>query len=207
MKILKKVKSILSDIVPSISNNKVNKELKEKIESKDASLKEFCSIEWTSGEENNISLEDIKQLYEKEITRKNYMEEKAKINIIAITIAITLIIGAYDLCENLYNSFSSPAITWIIFAFFSIGVLYMISAGIISIQTIVNENVVYLLDDSDLGLEEDAIAKNTISYIQKNRIQNIVRNNNINTSYICIRNALICLFIVFIMSVLPINHL
>ena len=41
--------------------------------------------------------------------------------------------------------------------------------------------------------------------ITKNRTTNLIRNNTVFTSYECIRNSLVCLFVILLLSAAPIT--
>lgn len=56
----------------------------------------------------------------------------------------------------------------------------------------------FLLDRTDL--------RNVyVKCISKNRMQNIIRNNGIYTSYECIRNAFVCLFFILSVIIFPMS--
>jgi len=56
-----------------------------------------------------------------------------------------------------------------------------------------------------LGLNEEDRKKDIDLKIGLNRAQNTLRNNFVYTSYECIRNALICLFVVIVIAIIPVQ--
>ena len=83
----------------------------------------------------------------------------------------------------------------------------MTIAGYISISTLAAENIIHrpLIEDSSLS-EHDLKSK----YYLSNKLNidlNIKRNNYLYASYICIRNALILLIILFGIIAFPINSI
>ena len=207
--IITKWKQIINGIFPFKDNHKINNDLKKKmntIEIDDCLKKEYCLLCVAPIETRDIDVDSIQKIYDSEISRKSILEDKAKTNVIGITIAITLIMGAYGLCNNVYAKITEPFLKFIVFALFVAAALYMILAGIISIRTIVDENIVFMPENNGIGLSEENLREELDICIGKNRIQNIIRNNNIYTSYQYIKNALICLFIVLLISIFPITN-
>lgn len=203
-----KWKQILSEIIPTIDNCRTNNCLKKKlndIEVNDCIKKEYCLLSDSYIEKDQIDVDAIKKIYDLEISRKSNLEDKAKTNVIGITISITLIMGAYGLCNNVYSKIQEPQFNLFVFFLFAAAALYMISAGISSIRTIVDENIVYMPKNEGIGLSKEEFRDELDMCIGKNRIQNLIRNNNIYTSYQYIKNALICLFVVLLISIFPMN--
>lgn len=134
------------------------------------------------------------------------MEDKAKLNVAGITIAITLIMGSTGLLEVIYNKYNSVWFSWVMFALLICGVAYMLIAGIMTIKVLIDENEVYtvgIVKNTDETGNAKMEYKNAIN---KNAIKNLIRNNSVFTSYECIRNALACLFLLFIFVALPIRE-
>ena len=80
----------------------------------------------------------------------------------------------------------------------------MIVAGIMNIKVLVAENIVYTVP-LDTSEENKRSAYNI--YTGKNWAQNLIRNNYVFTAYECIRNALIGLFLIMAIAVMPISYL
>ena len=88
----------------------------------------------------------------------------------------------------------------LIFALALLAIIYMLVAGIMSIQVLIKENVLY-----PISLPERA-QKDKSSFYKKTQLnikQNLIRNNIIYASYQSIRNSAICLVIIFILAILP----
>jgi hypothetical protein len=145
----------------------------------------------------------LKQQYSNTIIVKDKLEDKAKSNIIAVTISITLILGASNLLSSIYSKFPYVGIHWISFILFVLAVIYMIIAGVLSIRVLMNENIVYTISLENYTLDETDLRQEYDTCTVANINQNLIRNNGVNTSYECIRNALICLFAIAVMVVFP----
>jgi hypothetical protein len=190
------MKKIFVLIFPFVHNHIVNKKLRTEQGKYDNQLSKIKNSD-------TISIDIIKQKYSESIATKDKLEDKAKSNIVAVTISITLILGASSLLNGIYTKFPYASICWVSFILFVLAVIYMIIAGVTSISILVNENIVYTIplesyasDGVDLRKEYDTCTVANVS-------QNLIRNNGVSTSYECIRNALICLFAIAVMIVFP----
>ena len=180
---------MLGEIIPVIDAIRANKKLKEKNKAQNIEVPE------------NIADIDIKYLeedYKNTVGAKNRFEDKAKTNIAALTIAITLILNLSKMIETISDKFDIPAIHIFIFVLAVLAIIYMLMAGIMSIQVLIKENLVYAIPLPDKENKE-LIYTNT----QLNTNQNLIRNNIIYSAYRSIRNSVFCLVIIFISAILP----
>ena len=189
------IKSIFNCVFPFFDNYKINKKVK-----KD-NTNIFSYIE----NSEKISLEKIEEQYNDSLSDKSKLEDKAKTSIVGITITITLILSISNVLNGIVDKYNSKPITWIAFFLALLSVVYMVGAGILAIKVLVNENIAYKINIKNLS-NDKKLRKDYECCISKNRNQNIVRNNNIYTSYECIRNSIVCLLIIFIMLSLPISN-
>lgn len=189
------IKSIFNYVFPFFDNYKINKKVK-----KD-NTNIFSYIE----NSEKISLEKIEEQYNDSLYDKSKLEDKAKTSVVGITITITLILSVSNVLNGIVDKYNSKPITWIAFFLALLSVVYMVSAGILAIKVLVNENIAYKINIKNLS-NDKKLRKDYECCISKNRNQNVVRNNNIYTSYECIRNSIVCLLIIFIMLSLPISN-
>ena len=80
------LKKVFEQILPTISYIKANRTLKEKIENPDCQSNSSYKANF-----DQISIDSFRQKYLEAFDTKNKFEDKAKTNVIGITIAITLI--------------------------------------------------------------------------------------------------------------------
>lgn len=183
---------------PIIANKNDNDKLREKL-----SLKYPQSILDDIYNSDSISIDTLKGIYDDTMHTKDRLEDKAKINIVGITIAITLIMGASNILTAIYEKYPYPLFSGIVSILFVFAVAYLFIAGILAIKVFVDENRIYVINLSSFATGETALREDYGECISQNQKQNLIRNNNIYTSYECIRNALICLFVVLVLSVIP----
>lgn len=152
---------------------------------------------------NVISTDILKQQYSDALLIKDKLEDKAKSNIVAVTISITLILGASNLLNSIYSKFSYASICWVSFILFVFALIYMIIAGVLSIRVLINENIIYTISLEKYAQDEKSLHQEYDTCTEANINQNLIRNNGVYASYGCIRNALICLFVIAVMAVFP----
>ena len=147
----------------------------------------------------------LNDLYEREFSRKDKFEDKAKTNVAAVTIFVTLIMGSYTLIDNIAKKYPTVIVSLIASSLFLIAVIYMFLAGYNAFYIISEVNIVYR---RRIGVKkEENIKKGYIKNTCYNRVINLIRNNYISVSYACLKNALICLLLVMLISVFPYNIL
>lgn len=152
---------------------------------------------------NDDKLDKIEELYDETFKAKEKIEDKAKTNIIGISISITLIMGASGMLSTLNNKYPVSVLQWTAFVLMLAAIIYMLSAGILVVKILTNENEVYKVELKSVGLGGDVLEKDYAKCILQNQNKNLIRNNNLFTSYECIRNSLVCLFIIVVMAIIP----
>ncbi len=183
-------------IFPFIENYIANKEVRKKRDKYSDRLNKINNSD-------SITIEVLKQKYGDSLFVKDKLEDKAKSNVVAITISITLILGASSLLNSVYSKFSFACMRWIVFAIFITALVYIIIAGILSIRVIINENMISTVMLNKHALDEKHLRQEYDKCTESNEYQNIIRNNGVYSSYGCMRNALVCLFIIAVLAVIP----
>lgn len=150
-----------------------------------------------------IDEKDLNDLYEREFSRKDKFEDKAKTNIAAVTIFVTLIMGSYTLIDNIAKKYPFVIVSLIASFIFLVAVIYMFLAGYNAFYIISEINIVHR---RRIGVQEkENIRKEYIENTCYNRAVNLIRNNYISTSYACLKNALVCLLLVMVIGIFPYN--
>lgn len=198
---------IVDIIFPFYANWKAEKIIKTQMFPQNEQGEDTVSTGILKGIENpnNISTETLKELYNDTFKTKDKLEDKAKINIIGITVSVSLIVGATGLLSSINTKFENSLIALCTSALLLIAsVAYTILSGWLVIHMVIDENETY-----NVGIiEKTKVEKLRDDYdkcIAQNQRKNIIRNNYIFASYACIRNALVCLFIIFLFIVIPNN--
>lgn len=198
---------VIDLVFPMISNYQVNADLRKKIHPKDENGQDIEPESILSYIENSdlINLDILKGWYDETFKAKEKIEDKAKTNIIGISISITLIMGASGILSVLNNKYLSPAVSWVAFVLIVVSIIYMLTAGILIIRLLTNENEIYMVTLSELASGGEILRDQYGKRISQNQNKNVIRNNYLFTSYECIRNSLVCLFVILILTTIPIN--
>ena len=154
---------------------------------------------------SNISTEKLKELYDGTFKIKEKLEDKAKTNIIGITISVSLIVGSTGLLSSINTKYENLFVTSCAIAFLIASVTYMIISGWLVIHMMIDENEIYNVRLSSVAKNEGALRDDYDKCIAQNQSKNIIRNNYVFSSYACIRNSLVCLFALFLFIVIPNN--
>lgn len=184
-----KIKQVLGQIIPSIMAFSANCEIHKK--------KDKINIP------NNISEESFAELsndYNESLNSKNRFEDKAKTILASLTIAITLVLNLSTLIDRIINKVPYEWQKGFVFALAVLSIVYMLSAGLLSIKVLIKENIVF-----NISLEDRTNKNKTAFYeaTQCNIYQNLIRNNIMYAAYLSIRNSVICLMILFYCSICP----
>lgn len=204
-----KIISIVTDLLfPMAANWQDNKKLRDAIKTQndDGSGNPVESIFSTVEKPDDLEIDILERLYNDTLKAKDKIEEKAKTNIIGVSISITLIMGASGMLSALNEKFQNSWFAWAAFFLMLAAVTYMISAGILVIRLLTNENEVYTLDLNSFSPGSNSLLRKQYdTCIILNRHKNIIRNNYLFTSYECIRNSFVCLFAILILTTIPLS--
>lgn len=193
---------IIEALFPMFCNRKTNRILKERIKNYNSQ-----NVGDISEDIKNLSKDEYKSIFAEIINTKNTFEDKAKTNIIGVTITISLITGSIGLFDRINKCFLGVWMQWLTFAMYVVAVAYMLIAGIQAIRILCDYNIVFSEPRLGDNISPEEVKEKYIEAISKNRLQNLIRNNGIFTSYECIRNALFCLMVVLVIAVFPYNTL
>ncbi len=130
-------------------------------------------------------------------------EDKAKTNTIGITIVIPLIINSHVLFESLESKSSFAFIHWVSFILLLLTLIYLLVSGVIAIKIFSEKNIMSTVELCDLSADDIKTKQRYYACIYNNTKRNLIRNNYVNSSYMCIRNALFCLLLLFIIIYCP----
>ena len=173
-------------------------------------IKSIIELENQYGDDDipdNIKNENAKIIvtdYKRALIIKDKLEDKAKSNVIAVTISITLIMGASAIITN---TIKNQTISWfpaLTVSLFILSVIFMITAGIFALRLLMDKNKVFFVTADEDDVEKSYEARiECYKSTKLNDKVNHIRNNYVFTSFACIRNALVCLFIVMVLVLSP----
>lgn len=191
-------RTVLEQVLPTLSVRRANKYLAQKINSEDSQ----SNVSYMDNIDE-VTIDSFKQKYAETFEVKNKFEDKAKTNVIGITIAITVIMGASGLTGSLISKYPSVVLHWMSFAILLVAIIYLLVSGIDAIKVLFKENSMSTVDLSDMSTDSIKAKEKYDDCINRNINRNIIRNNIVYSSYICIRNALICMMVLFVLISIP----
>lgn len=204
---IKAIIKVFDIVFPMIANHRDNKKVYKDLRPKNDAGEDIepkgilCYVE----NSHKLSIDSLKEQYADTLKVKDKLEDKAKTNILGVTVSITLIMGASGILSKISEKFAHPALSWISFSLFIISVAYMLIAGILAIKVLISENEISVISLKNIAEAGDSLRDDYDICIAQNRRKNTIRNNYVYTSYECIRNALICLFAILILVTVPIK--
>lgn len=178
------VKKIIELFFPMWANCEANKIIQKKIDE---------NVE----PELDIANNQLLDAYIDSLEQKKTLEDKAKVNVIGVTIAFTLMLNSTAFISNSLGMKFGKTVLIISIVTILLAAIYMIFAGILVIKVLTDKNVVYYYCGKCESETEYLECKRAI-YL--NRKMNLIRNNYVFTTYECIRNSLVCFFCVFVIA-------
>lgn len=201
------MKLIINALFPLFELSRANKTLKKKIDNYKPTQENIKCYSAIRRREKNNYFDNLDKKYKETFNTKNRLEDKAKTNVIGLTIAITLISGASGIITTINSKFPISFIQWISFFILLISVIYLIIAGIVAVKVLCDQNQMFFIS-------ADALTKKDLDgFLEynecttKNEYFNIIRNNLIFSSYACIRNSLICMVAILVLCTIPLHTL
>lgn len=201
------MKLIINALFPLFELSRANKTLKKKIDNYKPTQENIKCYSAIRRREKNNYFDNLDKKYKETFNTKNRLEDKAKTNVIGLTIAITLISGASGIITTINSKFPISFVQWISFFILLISVIYLIIAGIVAVKVLCDQNQMFFIS-------ADALTKKDLDgFLEynecttKNEYFNIIRNNLIFSSYACIRNSLICMVAILVLCTIPLHTL
>jgi hypothetical protein len=186
------------------ANKKINKKMKNfKVNLED---EEFFSEFMRDCQ--NIHFEQVQSIFNNTIENRKSLEEKAKTNILIVTVAITVILGLSSLLFSIPEKVSNNSLViFMIGILFLISLIYMIIGSILSLMTLnageLKEKydwspralsyIESLTDENEKSREKKYLLS---SYIELNNLTNLKLNNFASSTYEHIRNSLVTFFLI-----------
>ena len=145
-----------------------------------------------------FDLNDLLRHLHEEQARRQIIEDKAKTNILGITLAFSVILATVAFAPRIAD-IGKENPNWVIWAFMALqlyGILFLLTGGWLALKTLrVARNYIWTLqDERDNETAEDKNSE--ISwYLQNNQQVSRLKSNLLDASYSCIRNGVASLAI------------
>ena len=192
-------------IVPFWKNYKDKKTLKEKIEKLSEIDEKYIDLRKfnTAGDFSQVPLCIVQESYNKSLDRKKILEDKAKVNVLGVTIFISIIAAVSENVVSLYSAFENVYIRFFFYGIGIISVAYIMVSGLLAIELLMDINTVCLVEEQQQILPCDIQKKIYSKNMGLNDYYNLIRNNYIYTSYQCLRNGLVVFVFIYAIALWP----
>ena len=159
----------------------------------------------TDGRAVTIDLDRLQALLASEFNRKRVVEDKARANVTAIGLAMTVFSLLTPLSGTVRFQFGS---CWLAYVLSGLGVLtflWFLSGGLSALRALRVEALwdIYLEDEADLVDKPETTRKQKlVECIENNQKITLIRSNYVDASYCAIRNAILCMAVTGIVTVI-----
>lgn len=145
-----------------------------------------------------FDLDTLLRHLHQEQARRQIIEEKAKTNIIGITLAFTVILASVAFAPRIAEVGGNYG-TWILWTFIGFqlsGIGLLIRGGWLALNTLrVAKVYVWTLEDERSNTTDEAQNAEILWYLQNNQLATTLKANLLDASYSCIRNGVAALAI------------
>ena len=152
-------------------------------------------------EEQEFPLLDLDALLRhlhQEQARRQIIEDKAKTNILGITLAFTVILASVAFAPRIAGVAENNA-TWMLWAFIGfqlLGIGFLIIGGWLALSTLrIAKVYIWTLEDERSNTTDEAKNAEISWYLQNNQLVSTLKANLLDASYSCIRNGVAALAI------------
>lgn len=133
---------------------------------------------------------------EEELTLRTAIEEKAKTNVLGITLAFSAMFAGVALISSSSTAVESCTEwwVWVPLASLIIGVLFLMAGGALALSALrIAEICTWTPEDEVEHTAAEARAVRVLWYMELNREGTRLKTNQIDASYSCIRNGVVAL--------------
>ncbi|WP_214630356.1 thermonuclease family protein [Paenibacillus agaridevorans] len=146
----------------------------------------------------DISKETIEKLLAKEAERKKSIEDKAKTNVTAVTIAITLVTTILTIINgaNSYTFFIAQPLSILLICAVIVGFIYLVISGFSAFRALQLGAIydIYLYDEKELlGKQDEIRLGRMIKNLELNYLSTPQREAYVTASYQAMKNGIIAL--------------
>lgn len=188
------------------SNKKINSDIDELFEKdlQDVKLNEL----YAEHDLAIVPLDIIKETYSKTLERKRFIENKAKTNILGVSICVAVMSSLANNIVKTYKAFNNDNVCqqFIVYVFCMVSVLYLLYGGYLALELLMTRNRIYITRDDEQILPQEIQKKIYGRNNILNEKTNLIRTNCIFSSYQAIRNGLVLLFFFFAIYLWPGNY-
>ena len=145
-----------------------------------------------------LDLDALLRHLHQEQARRQIIEDKAKTNILGITLAFTVILASVAFAPRIAEVAENNA-AWIFWAFIGfqlVGIGFLLAGGWLALSALrIAKTYIWTLDDERSNRTAEAKNAEISWYLQNNQLVTTLKANLLDASYTCIRNGVAALAI------------
>ena len=131
---------------------------------------------------------------EQELVRRTAIEEKAKTNVLGITLAFSAMFAGTALISSSNTISECNWLLWVLLAALFLGVLFFLIGGALALSALrIAKTYTWTLESEVMNTTDEARAVRLLWYVELNQMTTLLKINQVDASYSCIRNGVIAL--------------
>ena len=153
------------------------------------------------------------QYLDQEMARRRIIEDKAKTNALAITLALSAMLAGIALVGNLPDASNTllDKLVWLVMVSQFLGIIFLLVGGLLALRALgVVPTQMWTLADDKRSVSDEAKKLEIAGYLEYNQHYTNIKSNYVDTSYNCIRNGVIMLamaaFVAVIVTLAPVSR-
>ena len=193
---MKRILNILHEIIGQLYLlQKRNREVRQQIDSLERSRPQ---PDYSNADYPLFDLDALLRHLHQEQARRQIIEDKAKTNILGITLAFTVILASVAFAPRIADIAKNHAgyALWTFMAFQVCGIVFLLAGGWLALSALrVAKNYIWTLEDERANVTDEARNAEISWYLQNNQLVSTLKANLLDASYSCIRNGVASLAI------------
>ena len=192
--------NILSSVFNEVTGQLFALQRKNRLVQRQISRLEQSKPQPNYGEQESplLDLDALLRHLHQEQARRQIIEDKAKTNILGITLAFTVILASVAFAPHIVEAAANNA-TWMLWAFIGfqlLGIGFLIMGGWLALSTLrIAKVYIWTLEDERSNTTAEAKNAEISWYLQNNQLVSTLKANLLDASYSCIRNGVAALAI------------
>lgn len=152
------------------------------------------------GELSEVTIDRMREYHRQELQRRKEIETKARDNLLAITIAFSIMFIVMGLVTTWSEETNPVHLFTATFAvMLVIGVSFLLAAGLASLRAL-SISMLYDLDlDEEATLDNEGKKCRLVQCVKLNQLSTTIKSNYTYASNNCIRNAIVVFFVLFLL--------
>ena len=142
---------------------------------------------------------------EEELDRRVEIDAKARTNVLGITLAVSAMFAGVALISSNSSggSLNGHWSTWVLLASFFIGVSFLLVGGGLALHALrIAKSYTWTLEDEAKDAIDGDRAVTILWYVELNERTTLLKTNQVDGSYSCIRNGVMALAVAAVFTIL-----